>query len=747
MGYDEKINVLNSYREILTNFCKGYGISPYNFLLLSLSSDCATTNDLEMRLKYSEFGSPEGSDFSWFKSNGDRKSFSINAVKFSMKNHLKIRNLIDLQAHNQGSHTLTHITLTAKGKDLLIKWESHFMEFMEKSDLRENERRQISEELKEHLDLSKLVGKEKFVLKISELPKHIKAQFEERAEKAYLALCETLLSEVDDIETSKRLKGLPVFLEVPSKRQTVEYSKDYFRGGLTSVRGWFVGYSPVQTLNLGSLYRCVENSKHIKIAEEKATKDSGALCPYCQNLLEEVAPIDLPVYKVIIETRNMEKIEAFIHADLWRPGNSSTDEKKVLLFKLDEKGTFKNAKKIKYMVIGMEEEKKNKVNMEKAKQLGSKSTKEILDIIDNSLFSDLSGAKLIKNAAIISLGSTNTRELKVKIRGEWKIERGIINQLVWGIEGTAKTQIGQRMVDLISHHLAKGQAGNTSIRGLTASYDTETKYVRAGILPLNDSRAVLIDELDKFDDYSSLLEPLESKILHYSKGGIHVTYPCNTVIFMTANNKNAIESNALEQMKKELELKGKHRNPIIDRCDIIISVSQQVDSGVILAGWLESSTSIRLPREDIMNYFEAIRSIKEVTVDQPALRYLQTVIAPTNVQLTARRLKSFMRIAGAIAKLHLRSDVQPVDIDDAFEFYVEMLQNLGLTTHDIQKIDGATQWEKTRQLIINKLRSVSATTEDLQDMLGVSFIPDVLLDLERKGIVWKDPNNLWRPKK
>jgi len=721
------IQDLKNRRNQVVKFSRHHSISPYGFLLLALSNKVETIEEIELVLVQSGIAK-EGLVY-WYNQSGDDKTFNFDAMKYTIRK-LKQDGFFELDGR-RGRSSVTKIIPSPTGTEIIKLWMDFVVTFSE------NAEKELTEQKKLANNLEIDIHKDVFKFDIDTLPYDLQTTLSSDAETSYIKLCQSLIQKFEPDEHTDKIRIMPVFFNIPSTLKKISHSADYFKGGLTLISGWVTGFSKTKELRIGKVYRCTENTEHVLL-----TNDKHEFCPYCSNDIKIETHVDLPVYEIHIDTSTGEKITAYVHADLWRPGSVQSDEQKILLFKL--KSAFvkhKDAQDIKYMVIGLEEEDEFRVDIKKAEALAKKSTAEILSVIDNSLFQDLAGLKPIKDLAIITLASMNTKEMIVPVRGRPMAKRGILNALFYGVPGTGKTEIPKRLVTLVANRLAKGQADNTSQAGWTAAYDSKEKYVRAGLIPLNNTRAVLIDELDKFEKVGFLLQPLEEKIIDWSKGGLSVSYDAYTVMFMTANNKKPIGEDPLEQIKQEIEQRGRNHTPIIDRTDIICLLSEAVSSKDILANWLGTDSTEIYEHDEIKNYFEALRLIEQVSIDKETLKKLSDTLTKEDLRLFSRSMLSFMRVACAIAKLHLRSEVNETDLKEATHYYLEMLKTLNKYNPRIviEEIGKPSKLIGHVDMITETIRHTPKEESQLMFEFPELDVVGIISTLRKQGVIFMNP--------
>jgi len=447
------------------------------------------------------------------------------------------------------------------------------------------------------------------MIPFDKLPDKLKEAYEEDADEAYRNMIEVLAYKITEKdltpEAREQLMTMPFFLAVPEEMQESNYR--YFSKKLNLITGLVTSMSEITNFKFGTLTACRNVEPHIRLMD----KVDDAPCPVCGNTLKVITDIELPIMRITVETPSGERITAMIHADLWKPSESLSSQQQFLMFRVSETSPLKKIKNIQYLIIGTEKKQEFEVNVDDAKKVARRSTDDILSILTNSLFSDIAGNETLKRMAMLTLASINTQEIKIDYGNIKSSEIGIMNLLFWGREGTAKTRICRKAVSLVGTKLAFGQAGSSTITGLTAAYDKELKSVRMGAVPLNDTRCVLIDELDKFasrSDWTRLLEPAQERRITYNKAGIKATFNCRTALFFTANNRREIQvqqMDTLEQPEISIieQIKNEIHRPLIDRMDLICGIQTVGVGQDILKSLLTTKCPEVYEENRIKNYF------------------------------------------------------------------------------------------------------------------------------------------------
>jgi MoxR-like ATPase len=696
--------------------------------MLALSNHFENTQDIQMFLM--KEGILDGDEIAWYSITTDSAKFKTSGWK-QYWNTLKQDNYVTLSG-NVGRTGITQVNLTDLGLQKVDMLYEAIVDF------RNNADKILTEQTDIDVEVSVDKTTPEIFFNFSNLPNAIKGELTTNAEEGYFRLLDSVVREYSHGEDTEKMKTMPVFFNIDEDMKTSKFNGAYFKGGLTLLEGYVVGYSNLKEINMGKVLRCPVDHRHSCLNTDDTNKVLS--CVHCGNgtEMEVETRVEMPIYELKIDLGNGDKMKAMVHADLWQPSLNQGNMQKLLLFKMSNQGKFKLAKDVDYLIVGYEVKEELKADKEEAKYIAEKSTQEILDLFDNSLFSDIIGNKTLKDLAVITMGSINTQRLRMYARGSYVNKRGILNTLFYGVPGTAKTQIARRMVDLIRVNIADAQAGNTSEAGWTAAYEKNEGIVRPGLIPMNNTRAVLVDELDKFaNGYSFLLSPLEDKKINWAKAGITAEFNAHTVIYMTANNINPLdEEDLIEQLKQEIDRKGKVNNPVISRTDLICVLKEGVSASDMLSGLLESSTGEIISLEKLQNYVLCMREIEEVTVNPDSIKALAKVLKKYQVNLSnaGRAIESCFRVAGAIAKLHLRDVVTEQDLEEGMKYYLDMLKTLGQANpiEAIEILDLPTKSERAEKVVCDLLTQGPMSTDELQ--LAVTGVKDVVPVLNKLNL-------------
>lgn len=357
-----------------------------------------------------------------------------------------------------------------------------------------------------------------------------------------------------------------------------------------------------------------------------------------------------------------------------------------------------------------------------------------------------------------------------KIKGEKRTERSQIHILLAGDPGTAKTNMLSYTKELNPRRWSYALGSKTSLAGLVAGI---VKHPKSGVLVLEAGACVLasggtmcLDEFAELDKIAknALLEVMVNRQVSINKAGIQAKLPAECSVLAAMNPQyrrykrgktfgenmdldDAIASRfdliflMLDEADKDFD--SEYMDHIFDVYEDDIEEDSTEDqeesiSKELLLKYIQVAKELR-PKLTI----EAKEHIKQYYID---LRSTQYGIEEESGRYADRRTPhTIRRLAEANAKLNMRNEVTPRDVDVVFDLYQHALKEIAKDPfggYDIDAVSGITTKkynisEKVKGVLL-ELEEDAETSEEYTKQTGVPF--SVLLEkcLEEKILVRRE---------
>jgi replicative DNA helicase Mcm len=355
--------------------------------------------------------------------------------------------------------------------------------------------------------------------------------------------------------------------------------------------------------------------------------------------------------------------------------------------------------------------------------------------------------------------------------------RGDIHVLLVGDPGIAKSQILRYVVKLAPRGVyASGKSASSA--GLTAAavkdeFDGQWT-LEAGALVLADKGVACIDEMDKMknEDRSSLHEGMESQTISVAKAGILATLKCRCSILGAANPKLG-RFDPYENISEQINMPPS----LMSRFDLIFILQDKPEErrDLNIAGHILKSHyagELNEQRRNVATSKIAEDSVKKaMSVIQPEIEprmlrkyvaYAKRKIFPimleeareqiisfylslrkqsegdnASIAITARQLEGLVRLSEASARMRLRDEVTPEDVERTIRIVTTSLRQVGMDQEtgklDIDKLTvGVAKSQRDR------IKSLKHIIEELAKEYGGGVPIDAVMDKAMESGLTKD---------
>lgn len=513
-------------------------------------------------------------------------------------------------------------------------------------------------------------------------------------------------------------------------------------GTLVSVKGTIIAVDEPKTRVETARFTCRGCMTEYSIKQYTPNLVEPVLCSECGNRnFKRIESEDIykDIRQIILEENNTDKtyqtrIKVILEDNLTHEIDVNKEVTIVGIASRDTKAT-KNNDTTKLTVIKANnviplKEKKIKLTEEDKKQLKELSKNEnILEILNNSLAPNIILDSEIKTALLCYL---------VKGIPTGQIARNDIHVLFIADPSTAKSKIANYITDFTNKYTKANGTSSTGV-GLIGAVVKEpllnTNVLELGAFPKANKGHCIIDEFDKLnpEEANILLDSMESGYTNIHKAGVHKEDIESKVSVLALANPKYSRFDPYKDIKQQITFYG----ALLSRFDLIfllrdipnLEKDRKIATAILSEEEIEEAaeeTITAIDKETLKKYIEYARSITPTLTkraEEHAKEYYITVRNNSDnnenvLSYDTRMFEALIRIASAITKLKLTTEITNTEIEEATTLIDYCLRSLGQDPEtseiDIDRFRGNydNSDKRNRDNILNALTELSKDTID-----------------------------------
>ncbi|OAG30626.1 DNA helicase MCM8 [Nematocida sp. ERTm5] len=387
-------------------------------------------------------------------------------------------------------------------------------------------------------------------------------------------------------------------------------------------------------------------------------------------------------------------------------------------------------------------------DLERIKKLSAQES--IIDILGESIFSEIVGNKVLKKGLLLSLVGGSHKKHK----------RKEIHLVVMGDPGMGKSKIIRRASEILPRsNYVCGTTTTAGGLGLSMQSSGGGEYVlSAGALVLSDLGHCFIDELDKLENPQTLFEAMESQEITIAKAGMVCAMPTRTAVIAAANPLFG-RYRRDKSLQENINLSGE----FLSRFDLIFimidelntkehcSIARRILGTVHELDSNDSILSVDLAQKYIQYAREQIHPVLSSGAKERIIEFFKTIRTQKVYNnrilaqpITPRVIDSLIRISESVAKLHLREISTRSDVDQAIEIIT--MENIPVTEKKKKEPPHTAFMQAIQQTGLKEVSEKDLVRLGHSIGLDITTVDKLIYKFNNQGIIIKKASNIFKVK-